>query len=173
MGFLFSFLNLEERCIHHTNMFSTFMHPSLLKYGQSQGRASILIAILSFPSFRRLYIERSLYTEVQNKEPVAATERPDSFVPLLPSMQECTAVLCKVLAAHKAQSSTTLSLFKWKYTTSSTGADDVWGLYTFLTSWYYHCSPLGEHIPFQHYWLIRVAGFALMLFVESFKNIML
>lgn len=93
-------------------MFSTFTHPSLLKYGQSQGRASILIAILSFPSFRRLYIERSLYTEVQNEEPVAATGRPDSFVPLLPSMQKCTAVLCKVLAAHKAQSFTTLSIIQ-------------------------------------------------------------
>lgn len=176
MGFLFSFLNLEERCIHHTNMFSTFTHPSLLKYGQSQGRASILIAILSFPSFRKLYIERSLYTEVQNEEPVAATERPDSFVPLLPSMQKCVSVLqysAKSWQHTKHKVLQLFPLFKWKYTTSSTGADDVWGLCIFWTSWYYHCSPLGEHIPFQHYWLIRVAGFALMLFLESFKNIML
>lgn len=49
--------------------------------------------------------------------------------------REGTAVLCKVLAAHKAHKVLQLfPLLQRKYTTSSTGAGGVWVLCEFLTS---------------------------------------
>lgn len=76
-GLPFLFFNLEETRIHHTNMFSTFAHPSLLKDGCPKEGFPFNSSIqLSFRQ-KAVYKERSLYSDTENKEPVAAA--PSAF----------------------------------------------------------------------------------------------
>lgn len=160
MGLLLCFSNLGERCIHHTNMFSALVHPSLLKYRQSQERASISLAISSFPPSRGLQWDHC--TQVQSAELVAA--RVICFlIAQHAEAREGTASLHKPSAAHTACKAYFYKSFHHRngnYITSSTGTEGGW-VYEFFDkltpSWQSlgeQMCYLGTHFVFTSKWLI-------------------